>query len=248
MTASGKFTKESLLQFVTGLNTDPLIKKRKDLLIHIYRKAKFLFFPEEPVRKECDQLIAILEKWDNDLSSTTAPVFILWDYFFREYTFNYVSSEPTGLNIAKHKIVTDVYWTGQMELWKVGTSYGECDSHEWENEYRKKLNGTGENSTCFFNIMRGINRTREVLRNQAGGIREVKLSDFTTPKLYDPANGYLGTHVEEAFKQFFSRNLVFSAELGQTKVIYSEGYLQAPKKADLGSPAPQAEPTPAVDT
>jgi hypothetical protein len=151
---------------VNSVNTDPLIKKRKDLLIHIYRKAKFLFFPEEAIRKECDQLVAILEKWDHNLKSGAgAPVFILWDYFFREYTFNYISSVPTGLHLAKHKIVTDVYWTSQMELWKVGTSYGECDSYEWETEYRQKLNGTGENSTCFFNILRGINRTRELLRN-----------------------------------------------------------------------------------
>lgn len=108
------------------------------------------------------------------------------------------------------------------------------------------MNGTGENSTCFFNIMRGINRTREVLRNPSGGIKEVRLSDFTTPKLYDPANGYLGTPVEEAFKQFFSKNIIFAAELGQNEVIYSEGYLQTTKKADISSPAPK-EAVPAID-
>jgi hypothetical protein len=119
-----------LFDFVNSINTDPLIKKRKDLLIHIYRKTKFLFFPEESLRKECDQLITLLEKWDNNLNSNSGtPVFILWDYFFREYTFNHVSSVPTGLFLAKHRIVTDVYWTNQMELWKAGTSYGECDSH-----------------------------------------------------------------------------------------------------------------------
>lgn len=58
--ASGKFTPESLWEFVRGVGTDPLLKKRKDLLISIYRKTKFLFFPEESVRKECDQLVAML--------------------------------------------------------------------------------------------------------------------------------------------------------------------------------------------
>jgi hypothetical protein len=61
-------------------------------------------------------------------SSTGSPVFILWDYFFKDYTFNYVSNVPTGQDLAKHKIVTNVYWSNQMELWKAGTSYGECDS------------------------------------------------------------------------------------------------------------------------
>ena len=144
-----------------SMSTDPLIKKRKDVLIYIYRKAKFLFFPEDDIRKECDQIIAMLDKWDHNLNSPElTPAFILWDYFYREYTFNYVSSDPAGAHIAKHKVLTEVYWTNQGENWKPGTSYGECDSDEWNINYRDRLNGTGENSTCFFNIIRGINRTR----------------------------------------------------------------------------------------
>jgi len=42
------------------VSTDPLIKKRLEILIFIYRKAKFVFLPEENIRKECDQLISIL--------------------------------------------------------------------------------------------------------------------------------------------------------------------------------------------
>lgn len=148
----------------------------------------------------------------------------MWDYFFREYTFNHVSKVPTGLSLAKHKIVTDVYWTNQMELWKAGTSYGECDSYEWDSEYRQKLNGTGDNSTCFFNIMRGINRTREALRNENGGFRDVKLSEFAASKILDVTKGYLGTHIEEAFGQFYSRNIAFSAEIGQKTVIHHQGH------------------------
>lgn len=55
-----KFTQESLFNYVLNLQTDPLISKRKDHLIYIYRKAKFLFFPEESIRKECDQIVAML--------------------------------------------------------------------------------------------------------------------------------------------------------------------------------------------
>jgi hypothetical protein len=72
------------------------------------------------------------------------------------------------------------------------------------------LNGTGDNSTCFFNIMRGINRTRELLRNDNGGIPEAKLSDFISHKVLDVTEKYLGTKIEEAFEQFFSKNVAFS--------------------------------------
>ena len=84
------------------------------MLIYIYRKAKFLFFPEENIRKECDQIIAMLEKWDHKLNTKTiTPAFVLWDYFFREYTFNHVSRSTLGGSLVKHKIVTDTYWTNQ---------------------------------------------------------------------------------------------------------------------------------------
>lgn len=59
-TSSDKFTLESLFDFINNVQTDPLVKKRKETLIYIYRKAKFLFFPEENIRKECDQIVAYL--------------------------------------------------------------------------------------------------------------------------------------------------------------------------------------------
>jgi hypothetical protein len=58
--------------------------------------------------------------------------------------------------------------------------------------------------------MRGINRTREVLRNDNGVIREAKLSEFTAQKVLDVSEQYLGTKIEEAFHQFFSKNVAFS--------------------------------------
>lgn len=42
-----KFDVQKIWNLVLSTATDPLVKKRKDLLIFIYRKAKFQFFPEE---------------------------------------------------------------------------------------------------------------------------------------------------------------------------------------------------------
>lgn len=43
--------------------------------------------------------------------------------------------------------------------------------------------------------MRGINRTREVLRNEQGGIRDAKIQEFVEKKIFDSAKGYLGSHI-----------------------------------------------------
>lgn len=62
-------------------------------MVRIYRKVKFLYIPDEVHRKKCDQLISMLEKWDNNLDDKKlAPIYILWNYFLRQYTFNYVSA------------------------------------------------------------------------------------------------------------------------------------------------------------
>jgi hypothetical protein len=236
-TSKDKFTLEGAFDFVAQVSTDPLIKKRKETLIHIYRKAKFLFFPEESLRKECDQIVAFLEKWDNDLSSPAiTPAFVLWDYFFRDYTFNYVSSNPLGGFIAKHRALTDVYWTSQSENWKPGTSYGECDSDEWNINYHDKLYGAGDNSSCFLNVMRAINRTREILRSEdQGPMKEPKLADFLGKQKKNLLEGYVGSQVEEAFLQFYSRNLAFAAEIDSPHVVYLEGYQEERRKVDLSS-------------
>jgi hypothetical protein len=39
-------------------------------------------------------------------------------------------------------------------------------------------------------------------------------------KLINLENGYLGTHIEEAFSHFFSKNVAFSAEIDNQKIIY----------------------------
>jgi len=56
----------------------------------------------------------------------------MWDYFLKQYTFNHVSSSSHGAHILKHHLITDHYWVNQMTLWEKGTSYGECDSDEYE--------------------------------------------------------------------------------------------------------------------
>lgn len=94
-------------------------------MMKIYRKVKFFYLPDEKERKKCDQLINILEKWDNSLDDKKiAPIFILWNYFLHEYTFNYVSASRFGAHIVKHRLLTDNYWVNQMVLWEKGTSYG----------------------------------------------------------------------------------------------------------------------------
>lgn len=94
-------------------------------MLSIYRRVKFIYFPDENIRKQCDQLINLVEKWDNKLDhDQLAPIYILWDYFMRDYTFNHISVSQYGANIIKHHIISDVYWVGQMGLWSKGTSYG----------------------------------------------------------------------------------------------------------------------------
>ena len=99
----------------------------------IYRKVKFFYLPNEGVRKQCDQLVSLLEKWNDDTrDEKLAPIFILWNYFLRENTFNYISASDFGAALAKHKVISDNYWTNQMALWEKGTSYGECDSSYYD--------------------------------------------------------------------------------------------------------------------
>jgi hypothetical protein len=62
--------------------------------------------------------------------------------------------------------------------------------------------------------LRGINRTREILRNPDGSIPyNIPLARFMEKKRIDLSENYLGTHVEEAFNNFYSKNLGFVAEL-----------------------------------
>ena len=99
-----------------------------------------------------------------------------------------------------------------MALWQKGTSYGECDSHEYEDR-QHEYNGTDQNSTCYFNIMRGFNRTREVISEKYGkDLEKISLADFVQKKVLDLSLGhYKGGDVEEAFNVHYSRQLFFGA-------------------------------------
>jgi len=82
--------------------------------------------------------------------------------------------------------------------------------------------------------MRGINRTREILRSSDGSpIKEPKLSDFIDYKIKNIKEGYIGTPIEEAFNQFYSKGLAFATEIDNPKVIYFEGYQEEQKEVNL---------------
>lgn len=196
---NGKLNQETLLLFLeNATSTQPQMKKQKNMMLQIYRKVKFFYLPEDSVRKECDQLINLLEKWDEDLrNEKLAPIYILWDYFLREYTFNYISASEYGKAIAKHKVVSDNYWVGQMALWQKGTSYGECDSAEYDL-IRAEVNGTGHNSSCYLNVIRAINTTRQILFEKYDGkLENINLKDFTEKEVLDLSEGVKkGSHLE----------------------------------------------------
>ena len=74
----------------------------------------------------------MIEKWDGKLNSKYSPVFKLWFYYFKKFTFSWVAATELGKDIARYRSLTNSYWVNQLELWKVATSYGECDSHEYD--------------------------------------------------------------------------------------------------------------------
>jgi hypothetical protein len=45
-TKKNEIEPEDLLEYVMRIKTDTIIKKRREHFIYIYRKAKFVFFPE----------------------------------------------------------------------------------------------------------------------------------------------------------------------------------------------------------
>ena len=79
-----KFNIKSAMNFLTDLSTNPYVKKQRDMLVSIYRKVKFIYFPEDDIRKRIDQVISHFEGWDNSLHhENLAPIYILWEYFYR---------------------------------------------------------------------------------------------------------------------------------------------------------------------
>ena len=75
------------------------------------------------------------------------------------------------------------------------------------------MNGTGHNSSCYLNIVRGLNATREILfEKYDSDLNRISLSDFIGHEVLDISGGPAkGSHVEEAFRVHYSRNLLFSA-------------------------------------
>jgi hypothetical protein len=95
------------------------------------------------------------------------------------------------------------------------------------------VNGTGHNSSCYLNIMRSINKTKDILIHKyKGDFSKINLDDFMEKKNFKSIKGnFKGTHVEEAFGNYFSKNVMFAAQVGSYKVVYHEGYQEKQKKA-----------------
>jgi len=73
--------------------------------------------------------------------------------------------------------------------------------------------------------LRGLNRTREILRNNDGSINfNQRLERFDVKKTIDLTEKYVGTNIEEAFNNFYSKNLGFVAELENLEVTYLRTY------------------------
>ena len=74
--------------------------------------------------------------------------------------------------------------------------------------------------------MRGINKTKDILiEKYDGDFSKINLDDFAKKQYFETTeSNFRGSHVEEAFDVFYSRHLLFSAEIGNPKIIYHEGY------------------------
>lgn len=91
----------------------------------VYRKSKFTYFPQDDIRKECDQLVALLDKWDytsNDEEKAT--IYKLWVYFLKKNTFNHLTKSELAKDFARFRVITDTYLTNQIELWSKVVSFG----------------------------------------------------------------------------------------------------------------------------
>jgi hypothetical protein len=100
------------------------------LIIFIYRKAKFTYLPDETIRKECDQLVALLDKWDFTLDHPLySSIYKLWYHLIKKYTFGYLTKSELGKDMARYRVITDTYLANQINLWKDVVSFGECDSN-----------------------------------------------------------------------------------------------------------------------
>ena len=59
---------ETMVREVAQTPATANIKRIADNLLTIYRKAKFTYLPDDIIRNECDQLVALLDKWDFKLN------------------------------------------------------------------------------------------------------------------------------------------------------------------------------------
>lgn len=100
---------------------------------------------------------------------------------------------------------------------------------------KHEVNGTGHNSSCYLNIIRAFNQTKDILSQRYGrDFGKINLDDFVGKKIRGNAEGHFsGDHLEEAFGVFYSKNVHFVAGVTDPEVIYYESYLEEEKRINL---------------
>ena len=70
-------------------------KKIVNNLLTIYRKAKFTYLPDEIIRNQNDQLVALLDKWDFKINHPKlGSIYRMWYYFLKTNTFGHSARSP----------------------------------------------------------------------------------------------------------------------------------------------------------
>lgn len=223
-------TQVSLQELVSNIRAttyDPTTKKIAQLLTFVYRKAKFTYFPDESIRKECDQLVALLDKWDFTLDHPLySSIYKLWYYFMKKFTFSHLTKSELGKDLARYRVITDEYLANQMGLWKDVVSFGECDTHEYHDLVEASVNHTKHNCTCYYNIFKAINETRKFFK-ESKGLLATELNNFEGKVEWDVLNPEIVTDPkfndrDIAFGNTYNDNMVFAADLSG-EVLFSHG-------------------------
>ena len=154
-------------------------KKIVDNLVTIYRKAKFTYLPDDVVRNECDQLVALLDKWDFKTNNAKlGAIYTLWLHFLKTNSFDHSSRSLYAKELSRFKLPTDTYFAGQTELWKGVASYGECDIDDYNANIEALVNHTDHNSSCYYNIFKSINETRLFFSKEGGDLLNTERANY----------------------------------------------------------------------
>lgn len=222
-----KVSLPELIKHIRSITFDPTTKKIAQLMLFIYRKAKFTYLPDESIRKECDQLVALFDKWDFTSDHPLySSIYKLWYYFMKKFTFSHLTKSELGKYMARYRVITDEYLANQIALWKDVVSFGECDTHEYHDLVEAAVNHTKHNCTCYYNIFKAINETRLLLKENKG-LLETATSNFVKKVEWDVLNPDIVTDPrfndqDNAFGNTFNDNMVLGVDLSG-EVLFSHG-------------------------